>query len=44
MSIANCPHCNEYYDQDFNVEHEEECEENPVNMEEEETANSMDRF
>lgn len=27
MSIAVCPHCGEYYDQDYNVEHEEICEE-----------------
>ena len=33
MSIDNCQYCNEYYDQDFNVEHEEECESNPKNME-----------
>ena len=25
MSIAFCPHCYTQYDQDFNVEHEEEC-------------------
>lgn len=26
MSVVICPHCSEYYDQDFNVEHEESCE------------------
>lgn len=25
MSIARCPHCELVYDQDFNVEHEDEC-------------------
>ncbi len=25
MSMAFCPHCDTMYDQDFNVEHEEEC-------------------
>ena len=27
MSIALCPHCNKLYDQDYEVEHEEICEE-----------------
>ena len=27
MSIARCPYCDTTYDQDFNVEHEEECKE-----------------
>lgn len=27
MSITYCPHCSTLYDQDYNVEHEEECEE-----------------
>jgi len=27
MSIEMCPHCNKLYDQDFNCEHEEMCEE-----------------
>uniref|UniRef100_A0A6H1ZLC0 Uncharacterized protein n=1 Tax=viral metagenome TaxID=1070528 RepID=A0A6H1ZLC0_9ZZZZ len=35
MSISNCPHCNSNYDQDYNVEHEEECESNPENSDEE---------
>lgn len=28
MSIDRCKHCQEYYDQDYNVEHESECEKN----------------
>lgn len=27
MSIATCPYCGTMYDQDYNVEHEEICEE-----------------
>ena len=44
MSIDICKYCGLKYDQDYNVEHEDECEENPDNMEEEETLNSIDRF
>lgn len=25
MSVTYCPHCSTLYDQDYNVEHEEEC-------------------
>lgn len=25
MSISLCPHCDNFYDQDYNAEHEEEC-------------------
>ena len=25
MSIATCPHCGDWYDQDYDVEHEEMC-------------------
>ena len=32
MSINTCPHCNSYYDMDYDQEHEEECGENPINM------------
>lgn len=28
MSIDICQHCHKYYDQDFNVEHEGECDKN----------------
>ena len=31
MSISTCPYCGEMYDQDFNVEHEEECKEEQNN-------------
>lgn len=33
MSIDVCKHCNFTYDQDYNLEHEDECESNPDNEE-----------
>lgn len=38
MSVARCPHCEEYYDQDYNVEHEEVCAEE---SEEQENSNPV---
>lgn len=29
MSISNCKHCGKLYDQDFDVEHEEDCARKP---------------
>lgn len=29
MSIEICQYCDKYYDQDYEVEHEEECNDNP---------------
>lgn len=33
MSMNKCLYCDEVYDEDFNVEHPEECESNPDNSE-----------
>jgi len=33
MSIINCKWCERQIDTDFNVEHEDECELNPANVE-----------
>ena len=43
MSIDICPHCGDYYDQDWNVEHPDECGENPEVMKQEEDDNSLER-
>jgi len=34
MSISRCPHCDNEYDQDYNVEHEEDCKEYQLSLKE----------